>query len=219
MLDGLSAYTKESTADWIVKPTETAEDDSDGQCRDRQILRPVPPGRGCTPSATTAAAADDPTGDSEERAGRTDPVGGCKTTPVSILQPLGGRGNLAIHEGVNAQASVVDATGPGMDGAADTVGVAAGRRSCAASRGGGGFVGSGVTNAPPAMAAVSLDVDAIAVQVDVRQYAVLNNAVSALAMSQRRFRFRSVRPTTSVLDDPEAWWRYAIRYLLYTLRV
>lgn len=219
-LDGLSAYTKESTADWVVESSQTGEYDSGGRYRDRQSLRLVPPGRGRTPSsATPAAAADDgPAGDSEERAGQTDPVGACRTAPVFILQPLGVRGTLVIHQGITTvQASTVDAARPGaFGGAADTGGVAAGRRSSAAGFGGRRLVGSGATNAPPALAAVSLDVDAVAVQVDVRQYAVLNEAVSALAMSQRRFRFRIVRPTSAVLDDPEAWWRYAIRYYIFS---
>ena len=65
---------------------------------------------------------------------------------------------------------------------------------------------------PPPLAAVLLDVEALTLQVDVNQYAMLNDAISALLMSQRRFRFRTMRPTTSVLEDPGAWWRYAIRY-------
>lgn len=72
-------------------------------------------------------------------------------------------------------------------------------------RSGGGSI------SPPPLAAVFLNIETVAVQVNVGQYAILNEAVSAVAMSQRRFRFRRERPTTEVLEDPEAWWRYAIK--------
>ncbi|CAM9930289.1 unnamed protein product, partial [Sphacelaria rigidula] len=68
--------------------------------------------------------------------------------------------------------------------------------------------------ASPSMAAVSLDIEAVAVQVDVRQYDILNRAVSAVAMSKRRFHFRRERPTTPVLEDPAAWWRYAVQCVM-----
>ncbi|CAN0418769.1 unnamed protein product, partial [Discosporangium mesarthrocarpum] len=57
----------------------------------------------------------------------------------------------------------------------------------------------------------SLEVGSLSVCVTMRQYTVLNEALSAVAMSRRRLRFRRERPKTPVLDDPEAWWRYAGR--------
>lgn len=221
-LDGLSAYTKESTADWSVTPPVDGSDedrDEEGENREaRSRIRLRPPvqsgasaadaGSGATASSTEGVS---PSASSQGEGGsQRFPQDRCDTAPVFILCPLKIRGNLAIHEGVagqTVQASVGDpgrAATVGVDGSDTTkppAGVAdEGRRS------------SGQVEEPPPLAAVSLHVEALALQLDVRQYAVLNEAVSAVLMSQRRFRFRTMRPTTSVLEDPEGWWRYAIRY-------
>lgn len=222
-LEGLSAYTKESTADWVVTPAEMDGDDDGGRNVDQKLLRPVPPTGAREASAAVAASDASRHASAGSHAATADggghgvdqpPEAGCGTASVFIMRPLRARGTLVIYEGVTgaqaAQASAAESdrsgTGPwegaGGDPPAGGDGLA----------GGGGSVGfpDERGNEPPALAAVSLDVDALALQVNIRQYAVLNEAVSALAMSQRRFRFRSVRPTTAVLEDPEAWWRYAI---------
>lgn len=221
-LDGLSAYTKESTADWLViPPIDGSDDDRDeegenGEARSRIRLRPPVQGSASAAGTESGATASSTEGVSvsanNQRDGRPQrsPKDHCETAPVFILCPLKIRGNLAIHEGVagqTVQASVADpgrAATAGVDGSDATKPPAGGadddRRS------------NVQVEEPPPLAAVSLDVEALALQLDVRQYAVLNEAVSAVLMSQRRFRFRTMRPTTSVLEDPEGWWRYAIRY-------
>lgn len=213
-LDGLSAYTKESTDDWLVMPPiDGSDDDGDdqgenGEARSRIRLRPPVQSSGATASSTEGFSVSA----SSQREGRSQRSSKdrCDTSPVFILCPLKIRGNLAIREGVagqTVQASVVDpgrAATAGVDGSDATKppgGVADDDRRCSVQ-----------VEEPPPLAAVSLDVEALALQLDVRQYAVLNEAVSAVLMSQRRFRFRTMRPTTSVLEDPESWWRYAIRY-------
>lgn len=217
-LDGLSAYTKESTADWVAKPSDIADEDGAGHSENHRRVRPVAPGRVAAPAdpgadASATSAADIPTAPAAASPGRDGrrasprPEGKCHTAPVFILRPLRVRGSLVIHEGVTTvQASTVESGRPSTAGGA----VADGGEGVAGGGGIGVGAGGGI-NDPPPLAAVSLDVDVVALQVDTRQYVVLNETASALLMSERRFRFRSVRPTTSVLDDPEAWWRYAIR--------
>lgn len=211
-LDGLVAYTKESTADWLEDVSSAFEDD-DGDVGSRdgdgKHLRPVPPFQFSAPDASPAtdAAATPPAAgfssptklNSGEEADRSAK---CRsdTSPVFIVRPLRVRGALLIRERGAATVSVASTV------AAGGLDPAVGEDATA----GGGSTTGGVVEPPP-LVEVSLDVEAIALQLDVRQYAVLNAAVSALTMSHRRFKFRTVRPTTSVLDDPEAWWRYAIR--------
>lgn len=211
-LDGLVAYTKESTADWMQDVSSDCEDEDgrvgsyhvDGKC-----LRPVPPfefsavdASPATRSVAAAPAAGVPSSTKRvgrEKANRSATRRG-DTSPVFIVRPLRVRGALLIRERGAATAPMAPAaTAEGLD-------PAVGEDAAA----GGGNSTGGVVEPPP-LVEVSLDVEAVAVQLDVRQYAVLNEAVSALTMSHRRFKFRTVRPTTSVLDDPEAWWRYAIR--------
>lgn len=204
-LVGLSAYTKESTADWRKSA-------ADGSADGGHAIRPEPPVRESAPASPThsaAGAARASTGSMREGKGMPF-TGPCKTNPVYILRPVGARGTLMIHEGVTGQAVPPSSgdTGRPATGGLEEGSASVERRGAAA---GWGIGGGGSGAEPPPLTAVSLDVDAIAVQVNVRQYAVLNEAVSALAMSQRRFRFRRERPTTAVLEDPEAWWRYAIK--------
>lgn len=224
-LDGLSAYTKESTTDWVVIPENGGdEEDSDPGSTggDRRRLHPLPPVRSLNISsgATHNPAASSSSASAFSAAGSNampnssgrDFRGNCehspksdyKTTPLFILRPLGVRGTLVVQESMGSvQTSNVPTADPGYPGVSGEA-EAGGDESSAGST---GLASEG--DLPP-LAAVSLDVDAVALQVGIRQYAVLNEAVSALAMSSRRFRFRSGRPTTAVLDDPEAWWRYAI---------
>lgn len=210
-LDALVAYTKESTADWLedMPPDFDDEDIRAGSYNgDGKRLRPVPPFRFSAPDASpaTGAAATTPATaagiskcNGDGNADRSAKYGGA-ISPVFIVRPLRMRGALLIRERAAATVQVAPATAAGgLD--ASVGGDAAARGDSTA----GGAV------EPPPLVEVSLDVEAIALQLDVRQYAVLNAAVSALTMSHRRFKFRTVRPTTSVLDDPEAWWRYAIR--------
>ncbi len=235
-LDALVAYTKESTADWLEDVPADFEDEDGGggsYAGDVKRLRPVPPflfpatgvPPAAGPDAAAAAAAAAATGSSD--ASPAGPNGGSgrdtdgaakhggDTAPVFIVRPVRVRGTLLIRErgAATAQAAPTVAAAGGVD---PDVGEAA----AAAARGGAGATAARATATTtaedravelPPLVEVSLHVEAIALQVDVRQYAVLNAAVSALAMSHRRFKFRTVRPTTSVLDDPEAWWRYAIR--------
>lgn len=212
-LDDLVAYTKESTADWLEDVPSDFEDEDGGagSCNgDGKRLRPVPPFQFSAAGASSAtgpgAAAAPAAGFSsqtksngEEKADRSAK---CRsdTSPVFIVRPLRVRGALLIRERGAATVQVASTTAAG--GLVPAVGEDAAAR--------GGSTTGGVVEPPP-LVEVSLDVEAIALQLDVRQYAVLNAAVSALTMSHRRFKFRTVRPTTSVLDDPEAWWRYAIR--------
>lgn len=228
-LDSLVAYTKESTADWLVNvPSFDAQDGGgggDGSERshsdDGRRLRPVPPFQdlaarmpgdapvGATAAATATRNAPAASGtllpakiEAESGATRADDCRG-DTSPVCILRPLRARGTLMIRKPGVASAAVVpsvEAEGSDPAGGGDA-------RTDAS----GSTTGSRGAVEPPPLVAVSLDVEEIALQVDVRQYAVLNAAVSALTMSHRRFKFRTMRPTTSVLDNPEAWWRYAIR--------
>lgn len=245
-LGGLVAYTKESTADWMV--TSPGDGDSGGDSgsgsdsdshdaggggggvRARARLRPtLPIEKG---AATAAASATDAAADAEMDAAATagsvdtsaEPISGggdvgqigdgewrenlsvgagfaATCEPVFILRPLQVTGTLVIQEGGTVQAAHVSTaeaggrSGMGGPDAAD-----------------GSGVSDAESNEPPPLASVFLSVEAVVLQLDTRQYAVLNSAVSALTMSQRRFRFRSMRPTTPVLEDTWAWWRYAIRY-------
>lgn len=211
-LDGLVAYTKESTADWLEDVLSDFEDEDGGEGSrngDGKRLRPVPPFQFSAPDASPAtgpAAAPPAPGFSsptkrngEEEADHSAKCRG-DTLPVFIVRPLRVRGALLIRERGAATVPVASTA------AAGRLDPATGEDAAA----GGGSTTGGVVEPPP-LVAVSLDVEAIALQLNVRQYAVLNAAVSALTMSHRRFKFRTVRPTTSVLDDPEAWWRYAIR--------
>lgn len=213
-LDGLVAYTKESTADWLEDAPSDLEDEDGGAgsySGDGKRLRPVPPFQFSAPDAlpatgpaaaasTPAAGFSSPTKrNGEEKVNRSAKCRG-DSSPVFIVRPLKVRGALLIRE---RGAATVPVTATAAAGGLDpAVGEDAAAR--------GGSTTGGVVEPPP-LVEVSLDVEAIALQLDVRQYAVLNAAVSALTMSHRRFKFRTVRPTTSVLDDPEAWWRYAIR--------
>lgn len=238
-LDDFVAYTKESTADWFqdVPPSDSEDGDGGIYSGGEGIrLRPVPPlesvAAGACVGATTdaaaaspaaagptaadvtaaaaAAAAGSPPSPAERKGNEgAERTGSCRaeTTPVFIVRPLRVRGALVIRERGAAAAQAVPKP-------------QAGGRSKAATGedspnmgGGAGANGDGAAGVvePPPLVKVALDVEAIALQVDVRQYAVLNAAVSALTMSQRRFKFRTMRPTTSVLSDPEAWWRYSIR--------
>lgn len=212
-LDDLVAYTKESTADWLedVKPDFEDEEGGAGSYNgDGKRLSPVPPFHFSAPDASPstgpsaaapAAGVSSPTkGVGEENPDRFAKCRG-DTSPVFIVRPLRVRGALLIRERGAAAAVPVASTA-----AAGGLDPAVGEDATA----GGGTSTGGVVEPPP-LVEVSLDVEAIALQLDVRQYAVLNAAVSALTMSHRRFKFRTVRPTTSVLDDPEAWWRYAVR--------
>lgn len=250
-LDGFSAYTKESTADWAVRPSEDYLDELDdfddgdtgsshSQNGGRRTLRPVPPitaltdaaasnpaTRSATPESTSIDTAVDTkdgtattshdgasgTPDGYEHRNAPKSTSGCNTAPIFILRPLKARGSLVIHESSSSGASDPVRPSAALGSVAEEAGAAA-----AAAAGAGGEGGLDVGDSrdnndvePPPLAAVSLEVGPVLLQVDTRQYAVLNEGVSALAMSQRRFRFRTVRPTTAVLDDPAAWWRYAIR--------
>lgn len=211
-LDDLVAYTKESIADWLEDVPSDFEDEDDGATLyngDGKCLRPVPPFKFSAPDAspaTGAAAAAPAAGFSsstkhngEDQADRSS-IGRGDTSPVFIVRPLRVRGALLIRERGAATVPVASTA------AAGGLNPAVGEDAAA----GGGSSKGGVVEPPP-LVEVSLDVEAIALQLDIRQYAVLNAAVSALTMSHRRFKFRTVRPTTSVLDDPVAWWRYAIR--------
>lgn len=211
-LDGLVAYTKESTADWLEDEPSDLEDEDGvegGHNGDGKRLHPVPPFRfsAAATSPASGPAADTPAAEfsSPSRCngeGTADPSAKLRgdTSPVYIVRPLKVRGALLIRERGSATVQVASTTAAGGSGPA------AGEDAAAR----GGSTTGGIVEPPP-LVEVSLDVEAIALQLDVRQYAVLNAAVSALTMSRRRFKFRTVRPTTSVLDDPEAWWRYAIR--------
>lgn len=196
--------------------------DEVGQGR-RRSLRPIPPGRRSksAPSANTAAepAEDGAHDQSSAEAKASD----SSTDAVFILCPVRAQGSLTIHlDGATGQPAA--ATVPSAPDAGRSAGeqgeegsaAAPGRRGMPAGQSGdhsadGRNGGSGGSTSPPPLAAVVLNIEAVAVQVDMRQYAILNGAVSAVAMSQRRFRFRRERPKTAVLEDPEAWWRYAIR--------
>lgn len=208
-LDDLVAYTKESTADWLEDVPSDFEDEDDGTGSydgDGKRLRPVPPfhisATGVSPVTDPATAGLSPgvssptKRDGEEK---TDHSAECRgdTSPVFIVRPLRVRGALLIRD--RGAATVQGASTAAAGGLDPAVGEDA-----------DGSTTGGVVEPPP-LVEVSLEVEAIALQLDIRQYAVLNAAVSALTMSHRRFKFRTVRPTTSVLDDPEAWWRYAIR--------
>lgn len=188
-LKGLSAYTKESTADWFRPRAKGVSPE------DRGVLRPTPPHGEQSPSTPAGAASSAP----------------CSTDPVFLLRPVGARGTLVVHEGATVQVAPPSSSESGRPSA----GANAGNTGTSAWRGlpGGGAGESSDEHGaqPPPLASVVLGVDEIALQVNLRQYALLNDAVSTLAMSQRRFRFRMDRPTTAVLDDPEAWWRYAIK--------
>ncbi|CAM9283420.1 unnamed protein product, partial [Hapterophycus canaliculatus] len=233
-LDSLLAYTKESTADWLIGlPSSDSKDGDEDRGKDwseanhsddGRRLRPVPPFQDlaagmsgdatadvtaaatATRHAAAAVAASGPPmlAKSEGDSGTTS-AGDFRgdTTPICIVRPLKARGTLLIRKPGVAAAAVlpaVEARGFDPTGGGDTSADRSGRAN-----------DSGGVVEPPPLVAVSLDVEEIALQVDVRQYAVMNAAVSALTMSHRRFKFRTMRPTTSVLDDPEAWWRYAIR--------
>ena len=211
-LDGLVAYTKESTADWLedVSSDFEGEDGGAGSYHDDgKRLCPLPPFKvsaldvspATDPDAFAPGAGLSPTTKSHGEEKRDDSAK-CRgnNSPVFIVRPLRVRGALLIRERGAATVPVAPTAAAG--GMNPAVGEDAATR--------GGNTTGGVVEPPP-LVEVSLDVEAIALQLDVRQYAVLNAAVSALTMSHRRFKFRTVRPTTSVLDDPEAWWRYAIR--------
>lgn len=233
-LDDLVAYTKESTADWLEDVPSSDSENSDGSIYsdgDGIRLRPVPPFRdgvaagayagatadaaaaspiatGPTAAATAAASISLGVAASPTASSPAERTGSCRadTTPVFIVRPLRVRGTLVIRErGAAAAQAVPRAQAAARSEAADG-------KDSPSGRGGSGVNGEGAgVFEPPPLVEVSLDVEAIALQVDVRQYAVLNAAVSALTMSHRRFKFRTMRPTTSVLSNPDAWWRYAIR--------
>ncbi|CAM9113551.1 unnamed protein product, partial [Scytosiphon promiscuus] len=235
-LDSLLAYTKESTADWLVDVPPLDSDDHDGggagsegsHSDDGRRLRPTPPFQdlaagipgaatvGVTATATVpgrafAASCTSSPAKGEGKSRKTLASGGCRgdTAPVCIVRPLRAQGTLLIRKPGAATAAVV----PSVDGGSNPAG-GGGSRADGSAEGTGT---RGTVERPPLLA-VSLDVEEIALQVDVRQYAVLNAAVSALTMSHRRFKFRTMRPTTSVLDNPEAWWRYAIRCVMIEQR-
>ena len=206
-LDGLSAYTKESTADWVMMSPGGKGEEGEDPCARRRI-RLRPPGQCGLRYARMARYTTNPLG-RREKGYLRPPDCGYNTAAIFILRPLKVRGNLTIHEGVAAQTvqvSMADSGRPATAGSSEgpDVGKPSARVDDADS--------SGQAKEPPPLAAVFLDVEALTLQVNVSQYAVLNEAISALLMSQRRFRFRTMRPTTSVLEDPGAWWRYAIRY-------
>lgn len=211
-LVGLSAYTKEDTADW----RESISDET--LANDHAVLKPVPPCRGASPMHSGVnAVADASAPETQHATARSQNLSErgssvpCSTDPVYILRPVSARGTLVIHEGATGQAVPPSSTDSGRPPAGR---VGANNPGCVRRGIPGGHEGEAIYGArvePPPLTAVTLEVDDISMEINVRQYAVLNEAVSTLAMSQRRFRFRRERPTTAVLDDPEAWWRYAIK--------
>ena len=207
-LDGLSAYTKESTADWVVMSPGGKGEEGEDPCVRRRIGL-SPPGQCGLRYERMSRYATNPLG-RREKGYLRPPDSGYNTAAVFILRPLKVRGNLTIHEGIAAQTvqvSMADSGRPATAGSSEgpDVGKPPARVDDTDSSG-------GQAKEPPPLAAVFLDVEALTLQVNVSQYALLNEAISALLMSQRRFRFRTMRPTTSVLEDPGAWWLYAIRY-------
>lgn len=237
-LDGLSVYTKESTSDWwrkkaIIGQEEEEEDgflyvgDGDKSRQTRHELQPIPPrqrGASALPAADSPASGPVPgtrstTADNAETAMKLSP----NTEAVFILCPVNARGNLVVDiQGAMGNTTATPSSSSNTGRPVTELGAdvadrapAGGKVSAPAGRdrdGGeetGGDNSSGTEPAP--LAAVSLNIEKVPVQVDMRQYAILNEVVSAAAMSQRRFRFRRERPTMAVFDDPEAWWRYAIK--------
>lgn len=237
-LDGLSAYTKNSTEDWWHRDNLVEQhpggglDGADGRStggRERRPFRPTPPGQRNRFSSRTSepseAAGEPARGGQDINSTPEVEASDSTTEAVFLLRPVTARGTLAFHlDGGAAQAvaptsSASDTgrppTGP-QQGADNIDGAnASSKRSMAAEQSGdhanGHNGGEHGTRAPPSMAAASFNIEAIAVQVDARQYDILNRAVSAVAMSKRRFHFRRERPTTPVLEDPAAWWRYAAK--------
>lgn len=212
-LDGLCAYTKESTADWCKSAVDGALPHK------RSSLEPVPPDPAeehpsspgpstdvSAPSLTTAASSSSA---SQSNSGGHASSAAFGTVPVYLLRPVHARGSLVIPEGgpgQNVPSTATDQARPTTSSTVHNVGMGRGKFSRQFRDG-----IDGNSTHPPPLTAITLEVGEVAVQVNVQQYAVLNGAISTLAMSQRRFRFRRERPQKAVMEDPEAWWRYAIK--------